>query len=141
LTTASKADEATAVAASHEEVSYDETAIEESSPADTSPVSGEMFDGGWTIARPGHPAGLPKNVDDDNSEWRATLEPLPTVTAHSAAARPKPRVSRLRETTETRNMAAAKPPKSAEWSPDRLPGSTANSPRSASSRPNWSATR
>jgi hypothetical protein len=141
LTAAGDADEAPVVAAVYEESADDETAVDQTSPTDVSPVSGEMFDGGWTIARPGHPAGLPKNNDDDSSEWRASLEPPPTVTAHSATAQPKPRVSRPRESAKTRDMASVKSPKPAGWSPDRLNGSSANSPRTASSRPSWSATR
>lgn len=135
------ADEAPVVAAVYEESAYEKTDFEESSPTEGSPESGEMFDGGWTIARPGHPAGLAKNNDDDSSEWRASLEPPPTVTAHSTPARPKPRVSRPRESSKTREMAASKQPKPTGWSPDRLNGSSASSPRTASSRPSWSATR
>jgi hypothetical protein len=141
LTTSGYADDAPVVAAVYEDVSDDEPAIEETSLTDVTPVSGEMFDGGWTIARPGHPAGLPKSDEDDSSEWRASLEPPPMVTADSAAARPKPRVSRPRESTETHDIAASKQPKPIEWSPDRLKGSSASSPRTAASRPSWSATR
>lgn len=136
LTAVGDEDEGPVVAAVYEDVSNVET-----SPVDVPPVSGDMYDGGWTIARPGHPAELAKSDEDDGSEWRASLGSPPTATAHSAAARPKPRVSRPREATDTRDMAARKQPKPAGWSPDRLNGSAASSPRTASSRPSWSATR
>ncbi len=141
LTAAGETDEAPVVAAVYEDASYDEPDIEKSSPMDVSPLNGEMFDGGWTIARPGRPAGLANSDDDADSEWRASLEPPPTVTAHSAAARPKPRVSRPREATETRDIVARKQPKPAGWSPDRSNASAASSSRTASARPSWSATR
>ena len=37
-----------------------------------------LFDGGWTIARPGQPANLPKADQRCDSDWRASLEPPPT---------------------------------------------------------------
>ncbi|MCI0331812.1 MAG: hypothetical protein L0228_01135 [Planctomycetes bacterium] len=114
--------------------------IEESLEGDIPPVETEIFDGGWTIARPGQPGGLPEENDEAKSSWRASLEPPPTVSANSEAARPKPRVSRPRETTETREAAASPTPKRTAWSPERR-ALSAESARMAKARPSWSATR
>ncbi len=114
--------------------------IEETLDNDVPPVKTEIFDGGWTIARPGQPAGLPDEVGEVKSSWRASLEPPPTVMANSEAARPKPRVSRPQETTATRKVAAASPtPKRTAWSPERQV--SADATRTAAARPSWSATR
>jgi hypothetical protein len=102
-------------------------------------VNSEMIDGGWTIARPGQPAGIPKDAATDNNDWRTSHEPPPSVTASSAAAKPKPRVSRPRESRGPRNLTKAKTPTPATWSPDRA-GGTPGTVRTAT-RPTWSATR
>jgi hypothetical protein len=104
-----------------------------------SAVNSEMIDGGWTIARPGQPAGIPNDVATDSSDWRMSHEPPPTVTASSATAKPKPRVSRPRESRTPRNLAKAKTPTPATWSPDRT-GGTPDRVRTAT-RPTWSANR
>jgi hypothetical protein len=100
--------------------------------------SRDIYDGGWTIAKPGQPAGLPPSEDEANSDWRASLEPPPLAMADSVAARPKPRVSRARESRPQREPSPRKVAKNAGWSPNR--DATARYSRTAD-RPTWSANR
>jgi len=102
-------------------------------------IGSEMIDGGWTIARPGRPAGMAKDGEANNSDWRASLEPPPSITVRSPAAKPKPRVSRPREPRSSGNLTKTKTPKSATWMPDR----SADAPTGVrtATRPTWSATR
>jgi hypothetical protein len=112
---------------------------EESQPKSQSAGSA-IFDGGWTIARPGHPAGLTTDGEDTTNAWRASLEPPLSVIADGEAARPKPRVIRPRESTESGNADMIKTRKPKMWSPERSASSAARDSRTAS-RPAWSASR
>jgi hypothetical protein len=109
-------------------------------PTGTASASSEVFDGGWTIARPGQPGGITKDGEAEKNDWRATLEQPPSVAASSAAAKPKPRVSRPRERTAPRNVAKAEPANRSAWSPERSAGAPRDVSRTAT-RPTWSATR
>jgi hypothetical protein len=108
--------------------------------ADSGSVSSEMFDGGWTIAKPGQPGGIVKADKSEETNWRATLEMPPSVTTASTPSKPKPRISRPRKTSEPRSMAKAKPPLRATWSPERAVGTPSDVHQTAT-RPTWSATR
>lgn len=105
------------------------------------PTSGKIFDGGWTIAKPGRPGGLTEGANLARSDWRATAEPVPTVESTEMQA-PKPmRVSRSRDRMKSLSSGTTPPIIERKgWSPDR-DGSTSNTPRTASTRPTWSATR
>jgi hypothetical protein len=103
-------------------------------------VNSEISDGGWTIARPGRPAGVAEAGVAESNDWRATLEPPPSVMASGATAKPKPRIRRPPESTQARNGASARTLKRSPWSPERTPGTPGNESRTAT-RPTWSATR
>jgi hypothetical protein len=136
-------DESPVVAAVHEEPANSENPAEEMTSSPIATVSAEMYDGGWTIAKPWQPAGLPEAGEESNSEWRASLEPPPQAISTSVAARQKPRVSRPREAVipplEAAPKSLAKP---SPWSPKRASGADSRGPsRTAATRPTWSATR
>jgi len=118
------------------------TAAYDELPANSPPVESDLYDGGWTIARPGDPAGASK---EPSSQWRASMEPPPTVVADGKPARPTPRVSRA---APRRHIAkpAGVTHKPGGWSPERArrrrPGALPQSPTATTAeRPRWSATR
>jgi hypothetical protein len=112
----------------------------EAMPGGVASLDAEISDGGWTIARPGRPAGVAEAGMAETNDWRATLEPPPSVMASGATAKPKPRVSRPPQSRQARNGASAKTLKRPPWSPERTPGTPGNVSRTAT-RPTWSATR
>jgi hypothetical protein len=136
-------EESPVVAAAHEEPADGENPAEESTSDSIATVSAEMFDGGWTIAKPWQPAGLPEAGEESSSEWRASLEPPPQAISTNVASRPKPRVSRPREAVIPPLEAAPKKlAKPSPWSPERASGaSSRGSSRTVAARPTWSATR
>jgi hypothetical protein len=105
-----------------------------------SQVNSGVFDGGWTIARPGQPAGIADDNSQANSIWRASLEPPPSVMVSGVAAKPTPPVSRSQEPIASQSQTPAKTSKPSPWSPNRNT-SSASSERTAFARPSWSATR
>jgi hypothetical protein len=140
-------DEGIATASVYSELRDEANLSDESADVAITPTSAEMFDGGWTIATPGRPAGLVTEASKAKSDWKASLEPPPTAMATSVASRPRPpRVHRSASEREARGTRpAASSTKAAGWSPERGGSSSATPPRSASSassgRPGWSATR
>jgi hypothetical protein len=110
-----------------------------SPPVELKPAQWEMYDGGWSIARPGEPANLPQSADA--ASWRATLEQPPEVVADGASARPKPRVSWPESKPILTKAADPRVEVRPAWSPDRPGNSSARSSRTATARPRWSATR
>lgn len=104
------------------------------------PDKSDLYDGGWTIARPGEPAGLPTAEDQSDGEWRASLEPPPPVVAASKPARPTPRVHRPTTRLKAAKTAVTGIRRPSGWSPDRPTYSAAIVPPAAT-RPRWSATR
>ena len=118
------------------------TAMYDELPANSPPVESDLYDGGWTIARPGDPGGA---REEPSSQWRASMEPPPTVVADGNPARPTPRVSRAaprRHIAKPANVAH----KPSGWSPERArrrrPGALPQSPTATTAeRPRWSATR
>jgi hypothetical protein len=127
-------------AASTENALHGAAPVDDESQPRTTPAISSIFDGGWTIARPGHPAGLTTHDNDATSAWRASLEPPPSVTANSEAVMPMPRIRQPSESTESGDVAVAKKPEPRSWSPERSANTTAADSQTAS-RPTWSATR
>lgn len=128
-----------------EQVAVEEVAAEEDGDTgesrEVAAISTGMFDGGWTIAKPGKPAGLPEAEEHAASEWRASSEPPPEVTSTEVAVREKPRVSRPREAIIPQLEPAPQTLTRRTWSPERSGESAPRGSRTAGRRPSWSATR
>ena len=116
------------------------------SPPNSSPAPRPMdLDDGWTIARPGKPAGGDV-ADSPSSAWRASSEPIPITIRETRLA------SRMSDSTP--HARAAKLP-AAPAPPYKRPTWTAERPATANAaqisdasenasrrpRPSWSATR
>jgi hypothetical protein len=109
------------------------TAVYEQGSA-TPPMESEILDGGWSIALPGQPAGLP--AESDAEQWRASLEPPPEAIA---TAQPDAAISG-QPSPPRRNTRVASTRRKSAWSPDRVDRSTIGAAKAAT-RPSWSATR
>jgi hypothetical protein len=106
------------------------------------PIKADLYDGGWTIARPGELAGSPPDGQGGSGNgWRESLEPPPEVVASKERKRNRPRVSRPSHSANIETAAASELLKPVGWSPERPGDSSADTSRATASRPRWSATR
>jgi hypothetical protein len=113
-------------------------------PTTSSPaIQSDIYDGGWTIARPGDPANLADASEESTGQWRTSSEPMPVAVARRTPLRRKPRDSRPAPPAEPSKSVAADIRKPSGWSPDRPAGASAENRPVAKTpgRPRWSAMR